>query len=83
MVDHDHPERSNSRQCALLGLPRSTLYYQPVSVRESTQQIMARFDALYMEDPCRFRTAKYSADYQNQPFTSVETPCQWVAAFVD
>jgi len=40
LVDHDHPELSISRQCALLGLPRSTL------------RIMARIDALYLEDPC-------------------------------
>ncbi len=26
LVDHDHPELSISSQCALLGLPRSTLY---------------------------------------------------------
>jgi len=26
LVDHDHPELSISRQCALLDLPRSTLY---------------------------------------------------------
>jgi putative transposase len=32
LVDHDHPELSVSRQCALLGLPRSTLYYRPVPV---------------------------------------------------
>ncbi len=52
LVDHDHPELSVSRQCALLGLPRSTLYYQPTAVRESTLRIMARIDALYLEDPC-------------------------------
>ena len=52
LVDHDHPELSVSRQCALLGLPRSTLYYQPTPVRESTLRIMARIDALYLEDPC-------------------------------
>ena len=52
MVDHDHPELSVSRQCALLGLPRSTLYYQPIPLRESTLRIMARIDALYLEDPC-------------------------------
>ena len=52
MVDHDHPELSVSRQCALLGLPRSTLYYQPTPIRESTLGIMARIDALYLEDPC-------------------------------
>ena len=52
LVVYDHPELSVSRQCALLGLPRSTLYYQPTPVRESTLRIMARIDALYLEDPC-------------------------------
>ena len=52
MVDHDHPKLSISRQCALLGLPRSTLYYRPTPVRESTLRLMARLDALYLEDPC-------------------------------
>jgi hypothetical protein len=51
-VDHHHPELSVSRQCALLGLPRSTLYYRPTPVRDSTLRIMARIDALYLEDPC-------------------------------
>ena len=32
--------------------PRSTLYYRPTPVRESTLRIMARIDALYLEDPC-------------------------------
>lgn len=52
MVDTDHPELSVSRQCALLGLPRSTLYYQPIPLRESTLRIMARIDSCYLEDPC-------------------------------
>jgi putative transposase len=52
LVDHDHPELSISRQCVLLGLPRSTLYYRPVPVRVSMLQIMARIDALYLDGPC-------------------------------
>ena len=52
LVDPDHPELSISRQCALLGLPRSTHYYRPTPVRASTLRIMARIDALYLEDPC-------------------------------
>ena len=36
----------------LLGLARSTLYYQPIPVRESALRIMARIDVLYLEDPC-------------------------------
>ena len=42
LVDPGHPELSDSRQCALLGLPRSTLYYRPNPVRKSTLRIMAR-----------------------------------------
>ena len=51
LVDHDHPELTVSRQCELLGLPRSTLYYKPVQVSESSLRIMARIDSLYLEDP--------------------------------
>jgi len=46
------PSSASAGQCALLGLPRSTLYYQPTPVRESTLRIMGRIDALYLEDPC-------------------------------
>ncbi len=35
LVDHDHPELSISRQCTLLGLPQSMLYYQPISAPHS------------------------------------------------
>ena len=35
----------------LLGLPRSTLYYRPTPVRESTLRMMARIDALYLGPP--------------------------------
>jgi putative transposase len=52
LLDYDHPELSVSRLCALLGLPRSPLYYRLVPVRQSTLRIMARIDALYLEDPC-------------------------------
>ena len=51
LVDHEDSQLSVSRQCELLGLPRSTLYYKPIPVRKSTLRIMARIDALYLEDP--------------------------------
>lgn len=52
LVDSNHPELSVSRQCELLGLSRSTHYYRPTLVRESTLGVMARIDALYLEEPC-------------------------------
>jgi putative transposase len=51
LVDQNHPQLSIRRQCELLGLPKSTLYYKPVPVRAETLRIMARIDAWYLEDP--------------------------------
>ena len=51
LVDPDHGQLTISRQCQLLGLARSTHYYKPVPVRDSTLAIMARIDAIYLEDP--------------------------------
>jgi putative transposase len=48
LVDHEHPEISISRQCALLGLARSTLYNRPIPMRESTLRIMAKIDVFYL-----------------------------------
>ena len=50
--DSSHPDLSVSRQCELLDLPRSTLSYRPTPVRKSTLAVMARIDALDLEDPC-------------------------------
>ena len=50
---HDYPELSINRQCVLLGPQQSTLYYRAVQVRLSTQQIMTRIDALYLNYSCR------------------------------
>jgi putative transposase len=52
LVEHEDSNLTISRQCELLGLPRSTLYSKPIPVRESTLRIMARIDALFLEDPC-------------------------------
>jgi putative transposase len=52
LVDNDNRELSSGRPCALLGLPRSTLYYRPTPVRQSMLRIMAKIDALDLEAPC-------------------------------
>jgi putative transposase len=50
LVDDDHPELSISRQCAQQGLARSMVHYGPVPLRQSTLRIIARIDALYLDD---------------------------------
>jgi len=52
MVDPQHPQLSVARQCALLGLARSSYYYQPEPVRAFTLQVMNAIDRIYTDDPC-------------------------------
>jgi putative transposase len=42
---------SITRQCALLGLPRSTAYYQPVEVTEADHALMRLIDELHLQYP--------------------------------
>jgi putative transposase len=39
------------RQCELLGLPRSTAYYEPISESEENLALMREIDAIYLDDP--------------------------------
>jgi putative transposase len=40
-----------TEQCALLGLPRSTWYYQPVAADGWTQELLNRLDEQYTRTP--------------------------------
>jgi transposase InsO family protein len=51
LVDQDHQQLSIRRQCELLGLTKSTLYYKPVPVKAETLRIMVRIDPWYLEGP--------------------------------
>ena len=51
MVEGDHPSLSVSRQCRLLALSRSALYYQPVGESAETLTLMRRIDELYLSYP--------------------------------
>lgn len=50
MIDREH-ELSVVRQCELLGLSRSTAYYQPAPVSEADLTLMRRIDALHLRWP--------------------------------
>jgi putative transposase len=39
------------RQCELLGLPRSTAYYEPIPESEENLALMREIDAIYLDDP--------------------------------
>jgi putative transposase len=51
LIEPKHPQVSLRRQCALLGLARSGLYYQPVSERAEELQLMRLLDEQYTAAP--------------------------------
>ena len=51
MMDREHLDLSLVRQCALLGLSRSSLYYRPQGVDEYDLQLMALIDRQYLKTP--------------------------------
>src|SRR5208282_3352816 len=51
MIARPHPRFSIVEQCALLKVPRSTLYYKPHPVRDEDLQLMRRIDEIYTKWP--------------------------------
>jgi putative transposase len=51
LVEPHHPELSVRRQCALLGLSRSSLYYEPVAETAENLRLMRLLDAEYTAHP--------------------------------
>jgi putative transposase len=51
MVSRPHPDFSIARQCALLKVPRSTLYYKPKPISDDDLTLMRRIDEIYMKWP--------------------------------
>ena len=51
MVDREHPSLSIVRQCALLGMSRSSIYYGPRAALEEDLSLMGEIDRQYLETP--------------------------------
>ena len=51
MIEPNHEQLSIRRQCALLGLNRASLYYQPVPESEENLHLMRLIDEQYLETP--------------------------------
>ena len=51
MVERDRPTLSLVRQCALLGVGRSSIYYRPAPVSEEDLELMALIDRQYLKTP--------------------------------
>ncbi len=51
MVDREHPKLPIMRQCALLGVSRSSVYYRPRTASEEDLFLMGEIDRQYLETP--------------------------------
>lgn len=51
LVEREHPDLSVSRQCDLLGLSRSSLYYEAEPLDELSLALMRLIDEQYLETP--------------------------------
>ena len=51
MIDRTHQRLSVSRQCRLLAVSRSTVYYRPLGESAQTLALMRRIDELYLDYP--------------------------------
>ena len=52
MVDREHLSLSIARQCALLGVARSSLYYRPKEASSEDMALMQAMDRQYLATPC-------------------------------
>lgn len=52
LIKRDDGSPSVKRQCELLGLNRSSYYYEPLGETEETFRLMREIDAIYTEHPC-------------------------------
>jgi len=74
LVRREHPDLSVSRQCKLLKLCRSSLYYTPVGISAETLELMKKIDKV-------FTTYPFLAAVRSLPvcagitFASVATGC--------
>ena len=51
MVDRERPSLSLVRQCALLGVSRSSIYYRPRAASEEDLYLMGEIDRHYLKAP--------------------------------
>jgi putative transposase len=52
LLEKKHPRMSLRKQCALLGVARSTAVYQPVGQSEEDLRLKRLLDEIYLKDPC-------------------------------
>ena len=78
MIEREDLELSLSRQCRLLEVSRSSLYYRLKGESEETLGLMRRLDELFLKYPLSTRSTalvRWSGTFAAKAFVSVVTGC--------
>ena len=67
MIESEHLSLSIVRQCELLGIARSSYYYEPIPMSEENLQLMRMLDEQYTRMPC-YGTRKMTAWLNQQGY---------------
>src|ERR671915_8330 len=67
LVEGQHSSLSVVRQCALLGISRSSVYYQPVPASQENLELMELIDQQYLERPF-YGSRRMTAWLRNQSY---------------
>lgn len=67
MIEPEHPSLSIARQCELVGIARSSYYYEPIPTSEENLQLMRLLDEQYTRTPC-YGTRKMTAWLNQQGY---------------
>jgi putative transposase len=66
-VDRQHPSLSGVGQCTLLGISRSSIYYQPVPASQENLELMKLIDQQYLDRPF-YGSRRMTAWLRNQGY---------------
>jgi putative transposase len=66
-VERQHPSLSVVRQCTLLGVSRSSVYYQPVPASQENLELMQLIDQQYLDRPF-YGSRRMTAWLRNQGY---------------
>ncbi len=67
LINREHPKLSLVRQCSLLRISRSSLYYQPAPASEEDLAMMALMDRQYLKTPF-YGSRRMRAWFQTQGY---------------
>ena len=75
MVDRDYADVLVVRQCELLSISRSSVYYSPIEISDYELELMRLFDSQYLRTPF-YDSRKMTARLSGRDTGSTESACK-------